>query len=122
MLEPESYWTRKGPAIPEAKDLPHGTTNGGEDSWNSLSPGMRRTVWREALRREAIERKLPEELRARIYIATISGSLPTLDQYIEYFERLDAARSPLAEDAERLQRADAAHQKGETQIAARETL
>lgn len=122
MLEPESYWSRKGPPIPEIKDLPPGTTNGGEDSWNSLSPGMRRTVWREALRREAIERQLPDDLRARIYTATISGSLATLDQYVEYFERVDAARTPLPEDAARLQRADAVHAQGAVQIAGREAL
>ncbi len=51
MLEPEKYWAYKQPPIPEVKDLPPGTFKGDERAWNSLSPGMRRTIWSEAIKR-----------------------------------------------------------------------
>lgn len=48
MREPEKYWLYKGPPIPEVTDLPPGVFKGDETAWCSLSPGMRRTIWREA--------------------------------------------------------------------------
>jgi predicted Fe-S protein YdhL (DUF1289 family) len=86
MREPEKYWAYAQPPIPEVSDLPPGVFNGDEKSWCSLSPGMRRTIWREATKR--IERE----------------------------------QSVLAEDAERLSRADTMHRQSEVQIAAREAL
>ncbi len=86
MREPERYWAYKQPPIPEVTDLPPGVFKGDEKAWCSLSPGMRRTIWREATKRQ-----------------------------VPY-------TSVVAEDAERLRRADALHHKSEVQIAARETL
>lgn len=122
MREPESYWTRKGPPIPEVKDLPSGTLKGDGSRWESLSPGMRRTVWREAIHREAKTRGLPEDILFRLRVATIEGGLSTLDDYLMLFERQDAARSVISEDAARLARADAAYAQSEKQITGRETL
>lgn len=86
MKQGEKYWAFAQPPIPELRDLPPGVFAGDERAWESLSPGYRRTIWREATKR--IERE----------------------------------QTTIAEDAERLQRADAMHRKGEVQIAAREAL
>jgi len=48
MQRPEHYWAYKQSPIPEVSDLPEGTFKGNEDDWGSLSPGMRRMIWREA--------------------------------------------------------------------------
>lgn len=123
MREPENYWSRKGPPIPEVRDLPPGSFRElDEDKWCSLSPGMRREIWRGAIQREAASRNLPADILSRLRVATISGGLSALDDYLMLFERQDAARQVIREDAERLARADAAHAKSETQIAAREAL
>lgn len=122
MREQESYWTRKGPPIPEVSDLPAGTSNGDEKSWCSLSPGMRREIWRDSLWREAKARQIPDDVIARLRAATISGGLSTLDDYLMLFEREDAARQIISEDAARLRRADEAQRQAETQIAGREML
>lgn len=122
MREPESYWTRKGPPIPDAADLPAGTFKGDEKAWCSLSPGMRRDIWRDALFREARARQIPDDVIARLRTATISGGLTTLDDYLFAFERADAARQTIAEDVDRLRRADATHQQSEVRIAAREAI
>lgn len=122
MREPESYWSRKGPPIPEVRDLPPGSFNGPEGKWCSLSPGMRREIWRDAVQREAAGRNLPADILSRLRTATISGGLSTLDDYLMLFERQDAARSVIREDVERLARADAVHAQAETQIAGREAL
>jgi hypothetical protein len=52
MKEPEKYWTYKGGAIPELKDLPDGTFKGTDQQWQSLSPGMRREIYRYATRKK----------------------------------------------------------------------
>lgn len=52
MLVPASYWTYRSPPTPELHDLPPGTFKGDERAWHQLSPGMRRTIWQEALRRQ----------------------------------------------------------------------
>lgn len=123
MREPESYWTRKGPPIPELRDLPAGTArSSGEHKWESLSPGMRRTVWREALLREAKTRGFSEDVLFRLRAATIEGGLSHLDDYLMLFERQDAARAVVREDVERLARADAAHAQSDVQIKGREKL
>lgn len=122
MREPETYWSRKGPPIPEVKDLPEGTGITDERSWESLSPGMRRTVWREAIHREARERGLSEDTISRLKIATIDGGLGSLDEYLMVFERKDERRAAIREDVERIQRADAMQRKSDAQIVAREAL
>ena len=123
MRAAESYWARKGPPIPDAADLPGGGAfNGGEGAWTSLSPGMRREIWRDAIQSEAKKRQLPDDILSRLRTATISGGLATVDDYLMLFEREDAARSVIREDVERLARADAVHAQGEARIAARETL
>lgn len=50
MKRPESYWAYKSPPIPEVKDLPPGVFKGSEHEWSQLSPGMRRTIWWEAVK------------------------------------------------------------------------
>lgn len=122
MREPEGYWLRKGPPLPEVDDLPPGAFSGGAGAWESLSPGYRRTIWRDAIYREAKRRGLSEDVLFRLRTATISGNLGTLDEYLAEFERKDAARPAIREDAERLQRADELHRKGAAQIAAREVI
>ncbi|MDR5172982.1 hypothetical protein IHQ56_14310 [Methylobacillus flagellatus] len=122
MREPETYWSRKGPAIPEVSDLPDGGCKGNESGWDSLSPGMRREIWRDAIQREARARQLPDDVLSRLRSATISGGLSTLDDYLMLFERQDAAREVIREDAERLARADEMHRKSEVQIGAREAV
>lgn len=122
MREPETYWARKGPPIPDAADLPSGSFNGDEPKWCSLSPGMRREIWRDAIQREAVKRQLPNDVLSRLRAATISGGLPRLDDYLMLFERQDASRAAIREDTERLARADAVHLQGNAQIAAREAL
>ncbi|MGX1096553.1 hypothetical protein [Amorphus sp. MBR-141] len=122
MRKPETYWTRKGPPIPDASDLPAGTFNGDERAFGSLSPGMRREIWRDAIQREAAKRGLPEDVLSRLRSATIDGGHSTLDDYLLLFERQDAARAVIREDVDRLERADAMHAQSEVQIAARETL
>ena len=105
MLEQEKYWTRKGPPIPEEKDLSAGTFRGGGSGWESLSPGMRREIWRDAIRREAVERGLPQDVIARVRALTITGSLSTLDEYLEVIAITDSKRTALLEDVERMARA-----------------
>ena len=122
MREPETYWSRKGPPIPEVEDLPSGSFRGGATAFSSLSPGMRRTIWRDAIQREAVNRNLPTDVLSRLRIATISGGLSTLDDYLVLFERQDAEQRVIREDAERLARSDASYQQSEVQITARETL
>ncbi len=122
MRAPESYWTRKGPHIPEAKDLPPGACAAGGLGWESLSPGMRREIWRDAIRRETIVRGLSADIQSRIRAMTIAGTMSTLDEYLGAIAREDAKRSPLPEDARRLERADDLHRQGEVQISAREAL
>lgn len=122
MRETERYWLRKGPPIPEVSDLPAGTFSGDEGKWCSLSPGMRREIWRDSIRREAEKRSLPEDILARLRSATISGGLSSLDDYLLLFNRQDEARSVIREDANRLARADAIHAKAQAQIEAREAL
>jgi hypothetical protein len=122
MREQEKYWSRKGPPTPEVKDLPERTFKGDEAQWCSLSPGMRRAIWREAIHGEAKARGLSEDILFRLKIATIDGGLSLLDDYLAAFEHIDARRAAMPEDADRLKRADAIHQKGEVQIAARESL
>jgi hypothetical protein len=122
MLEQEKYWTRKGPPIPEEKDLPAGTFRGVGRGWESLSPGMRREIWRDATRREAVERGLPQDVIARVHALTITGSLSTLDEYLEVIAITDSKRPALREDVERMERADQQHEQSTVQIAARETL
>jgi predicted Fe-S protein YdhL (DUF1289 family) len=51
MKQPESYWLFKAPPTPELCDLPAGTFSGDERAWESLSPGYRRTIWQEAVKR-----------------------------------------------------------------------
>ena len=51
MIEPEKYWTYAQPPIPELADLPSKTFAGNKYQWESLSPGMRRTIWKEAWKR-----------------------------------------------------------------------
>lgn len=122
MREPETYWSRKGPPIPDTADLPKGTFSGDERKWGSLSPGMRRDIWRDAIQREAAARGLCDDMLQRLRGATISGALSTLDDYLLYFECQDAARAAIREDADRLARADAKQAQSEVQIEARETL
>ena len=55
MLKQESYWTYKAGDIPDIEDLPEGTFAGTREQWVSLSPGMRREIYRSALRRLAKE-------------------------------------------------------------------
>ncbi len=120
MLATERYWSRKGPPIPEFTDLPQGTTSGTAESWSSLSPGMRRTVWREAIHREAVSRHLPDDVLFRLKVATIDGSLATLDEYLMVFERQDAARS--ANPATGVDRRDLIDRKTEAHFAAKQRL
>lgn len=47
----EKYWSYRAPPTPEIKDLPPGSFKGSEKEWNQLSPGMRRTIWREAVKK-----------------------------------------------------------------------
>lgn len=122
MRAPENYWTRKGPHIPEVKDLPPGACAAGGRGWESLSPGMRREIWRDAIRREAIGRGHSADMQSRVRVMTITGTMSTLDEYLDAIAREDESRSPLPEDARRLERADDLHRQGEVQIAARETL
>lgn len=122
MRTPEGYWTRKGPPLPEARDLPEGEFSGNERDWQSLSPGYRRTIWRNALHREAVGRGLSEKTISRLKCATIDGGLGSLDEYLAEFEREDAARPAIREDAERLSRANDLNRKADVQIAAREAL
>ena len=122
MRQQESYWTYKGSATPEFCDLPDGAFAGTEAGWNGLSPGFRRTIWREALIREAKSAGLSQETIDRLRGATIAGSAATLDEYLIAFDVEDARRSPLPEDAKRQDRADAKHHQSEVQISAREAL
>jgi hypothetical protein len=118
----EPYWTRKGPPTPEFHDLATGTFSGTEEGWESLSPGARRSIWREAIKREARERGLSDDLVFRVNALTIDGSLGSLDEYLMVIEREDTRRSSMAKDANRIARADAMHRQSEVQINARETL
>lgn len=122
MRAQESYWLRKGPPVPEASDLPEGTFSGDERAWQSLSPGYRRTIWRNALHRQARDRGLSEKTIWRLKLSTIDGRFGSLDEYLEEFEREDAARPAIHEDAERLSRAKDLNRKADVQIAAREAL
>lgn len=66
MREPETYWAYRQPPIPEVTDLPPGVFNGDEKSWCSLSPGMRRTIWREATKRIERDQTIVAEDAARL--------------------------------------------------------
>ncbi len=53
MRKQEAYWTYcASEDMPELSDLPEGTFSGTEAQWNSLSPGFRREIYREAMRRQ----------------------------------------------------------------------
>ena len=52
MKKPEKYWTYKGGDIPEVSDLPPGTFKGDEKAWQQLSPGMRREIYRYAMKKK----------------------------------------------------------------------
>jgi hypothetical protein len=122
MREQEKYWARKSPPTPEFRDLPPGTMAETWRGFDSLSPGFRRTIWREAVHAEARKRGLPDEIIRRLKVATIDGSIPDLDGYLEVFAMQDERRPSLPEDQARLERADAMHQKSAVQIAAREAV
>lgn len=48
----ESYWTyRAGTQTPDYSELSEGTFKGTRKQWESLSPGMRREIARDARRR-----------------------------------------------------------------------
>lgn len=66
MRAPETYWAYKQPPIPEVKDLPQGVFSGDEKAWCSLSPGMRRTIWREATKRENSQKQVLKEDAERL--------------------------------------------------------
>lgn len=51
MKAKESYWTYKAPPVPEFHDLPPGSFAGTEKGFNSLSPGMRREIYRSAMKK-----------------------------------------------------------------------
>lgn len=51
MKKQEPYWGFKAADIPEVSDLPSGVLNGDEKAWSSLSPGYRRTIYQEAIKR-----------------------------------------------------------------------
>lgn len=51
MKKKENYWTYKAPDIPEYSDLPEGAFAGTEQGFNSLSPGMRREIYRSAMKK-----------------------------------------------------------------------
>lgn len=122
MRTPEAYWSRKGPPIPDESDLPEGTFKSSGRGFDSLSPGMRRQIWRDAVIREAQARGLPDDTISRLKVVTIYGSLASLDEYLMVFERQDAARTVLPEDTARIQRSDQMAKKSEVQINARETI
>lgn len=51
----ESYWTyRASERTPTHGELPQGVFNGTEAQWCSLSPGMRREIYRGWKRRNSI--------------------------------------------------------------------
>lgn len=58
MKTQERYWTYKAPPTPEFRDLPDGAFNGTEEAFNSFSPGMRREIYRSAMKK--IERALDD--------------------------------------------------------------
>jgi len=123
MKEQEKYWRYKSASpTPDHADIPIGTFSGDKHSWEQLTPGFRRTILREAIISEAKSRGLPEETISRIKIATISGGLSSLDEYLDAFQMEDERRAPLREDADRLARADDMHKHSEVQILAREDL
>lgn len=51
MKEKERYWTYKAPPVPEFSDLPPGTFAGNEQGFNSLSPGMRREIYKNSMKK-----------------------------------------------------------------------
>lgn len=55
----EKYWTYRAPDTPEFHEIPDGAFAGDEKQWNSLSPGFRRTIVSEFLKRQ--ERLKPSE-------------------------------------------------------------
>lgn len=96
MLKRERYWSRKGMSIPETTDLPSGTFKGNENTWCSLSPGMRRTIWRDAIYREMLKRQLSDDMISKIRSATIEGDFGTLDEYINKLGNNGALTSPIS--------------------------
>jgi hypothetical protein len=48
----ERYWTyRAGTLTPSFGELPNGAFNGTQKAWESLSPGMRREIFRSFVKR-----------------------------------------------------------------------
>lgn len=119
MRTPEPYWTLKGPPIPDLADV-RGGFAGSTSEWESLSPGLRRAIYRETILSDARRRELSCDIIDRLRVALIAGALPHLDAYLMAFESEDARRAPIAEDAQRMHRADLNHAQAQTQIAARE--
>ncbi|TBY60177.1 hypothetical protein E0H46_31920 [Rhizobium leguminosarum bv. viciae] len=66
MKKQESYWSFKATDTPEFSDLPAGTFAGTEAGWNSLSPGYRRAIWREATKTIAKEQPAISEDEMRL--------------------------------------------------------
>ncbi len=52
MGKQENFWGWKAPAPPEFEELPPGTFTGTAEQWKSLTPGYRREIYRDALRRK----------------------------------------------------------------------
>jgi len=50
---PESFWTYQAPPAPDFDSLPPGVINCDRAEWESLSPGMRRAIMRDYMRRQA---------------------------------------------------------------------
>lgn len=48
MKKQENYWTYQAPPTPELSDVTFGTFKGTKEEWESLSPGMRREIYRQA--------------------------------------------------------------------------
>lgn len=51
MKPQEHYWTFRAGDIPELADLPPGTFKGTASDWQSLTPGMRRAIFRDNIKR-----------------------------------------------------------------------
>lgn len=52
MKKQERYWLyRAANDTPELHDLPEGTFAGTEEQFNSFSPGMRREIYRSAMKK-----------------------------------------------------------------------
>lgn len=111
LIEPEPYWTYKAPPTP--RSAPPGVAG----DWFSLSPGMRREIWRDYQRRNqtTVSQDRGDEQAAPVVSLGDAKRAHDKQRYADLVMQT-------FRDAEHADRRKFLDRKAEVQIAARERL